>query len=132
MSNESKSASVVFGLIWPSDASLVSSTTSSPGATSTMGGTSGCQRLWPVCGSSRRRLSRSIVTLFIGIGSLHRRELSNRSQRIRVGQISSVAWARPGDTRETLPTLGDRPTACVPWPFTANPTLACAQAGATP
>ena len=57
----SRSATVVRGPICRSTASRVSRVTSSPGSTSMTGGMSGCQRLWPVCGSSRRRFLRSML-----------------------------------------------------------------------
>src|SRR5919197_1878488 len=63
-SSRSRSFAVVRGPICRSFASRVSSASSSPGSTSTIGAMSGCQRLWPVCGSSRRRLPRSIATCF--------------------------------------------------------------------
>ena len=57
-----KSASVDRGVRYPSVATRVSSATSSPSSTSTIGGMSGCQRLCPVLGSSRRGRFRSMVT----------------------------------------------------------------------
>ena len=49
----------------PSHASRVSSATSSPSPTSTIGSMSGCQRLWPVRGSSASGFRRSIEIVFV-------------------------------------------------------------------
>src|SRR5258708_20635694 len=62
-------AAVVDGPSCPSTPSRVSSRTSSPSSASRIGGTSGCQRLWPVLGWSMSRLLRSISTLFMGLSS---------------------------------------------------------------
>src|SRR5260221_4289040 len=59
-SSFSRSFAVEPAWICRSLASRVSSVTSSPGATSMTGAMSGCQRLWPLCGSSRSRFLRSI------------------------------------------------------------------------
>src|SRR5947209_6991677 len=64
-SSFSRSLAVERGPICRSFASRVSSASASPGSTSTIGAMSGCQRLWPVCGSSRRRLPRSMATVFM-------------------------------------------------------------------
>jgi len=55
------------GLICPSKASRVSRMTSSPGSQRTSGGMSGCQRLWPVPGSSASVLLRSMRISWIAI-----------------------------------------------------------------
>src|ERR1043165_189058 len=57
----SRSFAVVPGAICRSMASRVSSVTSSPGSTSITAGMSGCQRLCPLCGSSRSRFARSML-----------------------------------------------------------------------
>jgi len=56
------SARVAAGVNWPSSASRVSRSTSSPGSHSTTGGMSGCQRLCPVSVCSVRGRLRSIRT----------------------------------------------------------------------
>ena len=66
-----RSATVDRGVRWPSQASRVSSVTSSPSPTSTIGSMSGCQRLWPVRGSSASGFRRSIeIVLVMAISSL--------------------------------------------------------------
>src|SRR3954468_18676728 len=64
-SSFSRSLAVERGPICRSLASRVSSATSSPGSTSMIRAMSGCQRWWPVCGSSRRRFARSMRTVLV-------------------------------------------------------------------
>src|SRR5579872_3690233 len=59
--SDAKSATVELAFRYPSSASRVSITTTSPGSTSSTGATSGCHRLWPVRGSCPRCLLRSMV-----------------------------------------------------------------------
>lgn len=56
-----RSSAVVAGVTKPSNASRVSSPTICPGSTSASGGMSGCQRLWPLAGSSARVFVRSMA-----------------------------------------------------------------------
>ena len=70
-SRPARSAAVIVGRIWPSDASRVSSTTSSPGSTATIGGMSGCQRLCPRWASSLRRLLRSMLMVGTAMSLLY-------------------------------------------------------------
>ena len=67
----SKSAMVEPGARCPSRASRVGSTTSSPCSTSSAGGMSGCQRLWPMSGWSLSGLPRWISMTFV-VDSLRR------------------------------------------------------------
>src|SRR5258706_3743929 len=69
-SSFSRSCAVVRGPICRSLASRVSSVTSSPGAASITGAMSGCQRLCPLRGSSRRRLARSMLMLLAMVAGI--------------------------------------------------------------
>jgi len=82
-SSRSRSFAVVRGPICRSLASRVSSASSSPGPTSMIGAISGCQRLWPVCGSSRRRLARLMATVFMS--PAYPRRSTGYPQEIRDG-----------------------------------------------
>ena len=92
----SKSAMVELGVNCPSNASRVGNTTSSPWSTSSAGGTSGCQRLWPLSGWSLSDLPRSISMTFI-VNSF------------------SVAWTMlPGTLRYQLWVCGAQPASIAP------------------
>src|SRR6185295_17252001 len=75
-SSFSRSFAVVPAWICRSFASRVSSVTSSPAATSITGAMSGCQRLCPLPGSSRRRFLRSI-SMLLAMSDIIRRAIQS-------------------------------------------------------
>ena len=91
----------------PSNVSRVSSTTSSPGSQRRIGGMSGCQRLWPVCGSPARGRLRSIRISCVAMA----RTIGFSPQTSGGGEpngSSAAGQAGAGDRRNEGHRAGDR------------------------